>query len=94
MVIGEPRSAGILVGMDQKDFYIGKEAIEKKKFLNMKYPIQKGKIKDADSVTDIMEMFNHLLNDEMLIDASEYKVLITEPPKYDPVIREKLVDLM
>ena len=29
-VIGEPKAPGILVGMDQKDNYVGKEAIQKK----------------------------------------------------------------
>ena len=30
----------------------------------------------------------------MLIDVAEYKVMITEPPKFDKQIREALVDLM
>jgi hypothetical protein len=29
MVIGKPKNAGVLVGMDQKEWYIGSEAIEK-----------------------------------------------------------------
>lgn len=62
MVIGEPKSAGILVGMDQKPFYIGREAIEKKKYLNMKYPVVKGKIKDEAAVhEDIHNMIDHLM---------------------------------
>ena len=83
-----------MVGMDQKDFYIGNEAIEKKKFLNMKYPVQQGRIKDQDSITDIKNIISHLVTDEMLIDPGEYKCLITEPPKFDSEIRELLVELM
>ena len=94
MVIGEPRSAGILVGMDQKEFYIGNEAIEKKKFLKMRYPIEKGRIKNTDAIKDIKEIISYLLTDEMLIDPGEYKCMITEPPKVDNDIREALVELM
>ena len=94
MVIGKPRSKGILVGMDQKDFYIGKEAIEKKKFLTMNYPIEKGRIKDIDAIEEIKNIIDHLVTNEMLIDLSEYKVMITEPPSFDKDIREALVNLM
>lgn len=94
MVIGSPRSAGILVGMDQKEHYIGSEAIEKKKFLNMRYPVEKGRIKDVKSIEDIEHIILHLLTDEMLIDPAEYKCMVTEPPKVDSAIRESFVELM
>jgi actin, other eukaryote len=95
MVIGEPKSAGILVGMDQKPFYIGKEAIEKKKFLNMRNPIVKGRIKDEATVgDDIHNIIEHLMTQEMLISGEEYKCLITEPPINDASIREALVEMM
>lgn len=38
-VIGVPKAPGILVGMDQKENYVGKEAIQKKQFLNLDYPV-------------------------------------------------------
>ena len=98
MVIGKPKSAGILVGMDQKEFYIGKEAIEKKKFLNMTTPIVKGRIKSVDCVaddkSDIYRIIEHLMTQEMLITGEDYKCLITEPPNNDTEIRENLVQLM
>lgn len=28
-IIGVPRMAGIMVGIDQKDFYVGREAVDK-----------------------------------------------------------------
>lgn len=95
MVIGKPKSPGILVGMDQKDFYIGKEAIEKKKYLNMTYPVSKGRLIDKDAVdNDLKNIIEHLMTQEMLISGEEYKCLITEPPKNSSVIREAVVEMM
>ena len=50
MVVGEPKSKGLLVGMDQKDAYIGDEALDKKKHLKMCYPVQKGVITDIEKI--------------------------------------------
>lgn len=43
-VIGKPKSPGVLVGMDQKDHYIGEEALSKRNVLILDEPIQQGVI--------------------------------------------------
>jgi len=48
MVIGKPLQPGILVGMDQKDYYVGVEALQKKALLRMDYPVKEGIITDID----------------------------------------------
>lgn len=39
MMIGEPKAPGILVGMDQKDYYVGFEAASKRNLLNLEFPV-------------------------------------------------------
>lgn len=39
MIIGKPKGPGVLVGMDQKDFYCGHEAKSKKNHLNLEFPV-------------------------------------------------------
>lgn len=34
-ILGRPKHPGVLVGMDQKDFYVGAEAISKKHLLTI-----------------------------------------------------------
>ena len=95
MVIGEPKAAGVLVGLEQKDFYIGKEALDKKQFLNLRYPVERGKIKnDKDAIEDIKNIIIHLMTNDMLISGDEYNCMITEPPNNPKEIREAIVDLM
>lgn len=41
-VIGRPKQPGQMVGMDQKDIYIGNEVISKESVLNLSKPIVDG----------------------------------------------------
>ena len=61
-ILGRPKHPGVMVGMDQKDFYVGIEALSKKHLLNITYPIADGEIKDFDDLEHILtEMINNEL---------------------------------
>ena len=91
MIMGKPKSKGALIGMDQKEWYIGAEARAKKQFLNMVEPVVAGHIQEIDQMEQIV---SHLMNDVMQRTLEEHKVMLTEVPLNAPKKREELVDLM
>ena len=65
-IIGKPKFPGVLVGMDQKDFYVGHEAKSKKHLLNLYEPVQKGVIQSYEDLENILtDMMNNELKSGM-----------------------------
>jgi actin len=92
MVVGIPdKTKGLLVGMDQKDAYIGYEALDKANLLDMYYPVQKGVITNMEKIKQILD---HLVTTEMSISLDEHAVMMTEPPANPKKTREEIVRMM
>jgi len=63
MICGVPKSPDIMAGMDQKDAYYGMEAINKRQYLNLTYPVEAGVVMDFEKLEQILanEVFNNAL---------------------------------
>jgi len=91
MVMGKPKSKGALIGMDQKEWYIGHEALSKKALLDFTKPVVAGRVQEIEKMEQII---SHLMNDVMQRTLEEHKVMITEVPLNTMRKREELVELM
>lgn len=90
-IVGKPKMPGLMVGLDQKDVYIGHEVKEKRSILKLEYPIERGQIQEWD---DMEKIWTYAILQEMRTTPEEQEILLTEPPLNPKESREKMTSIM
>jgi len=92
MIVGKPKAPGIMVGMDQKEYYFGHEAVQKRAMLNISEPVDKGVVVDYGMLELILK--EEIFNTQLGVNPEEHKMLVSEPPNNPKKNREDLVMMM
>jgi len=90
-IVGRPRVPGIMVGLDQKEVYVGSEAHQKRGVLRVEQPIEHGIVTNWD---DMEKVWHHTLYTELRVSPEEHPLLLTEAPLNPKQNRERMTQIM
>ena len=90
-VVGRPRVPGSMTGSEQKDYFVGTQAEEKRGELILGHPVEHGIVEDWD---DFIKVLDHTFTNELRVNPEEYNVLISETSLNPKVNREKLTQIL
>ena len=89
--VGRPKVPGIMVGLDQKDIFMGNDATEKRDVLRIDRPIDRGFVTNWD---DMEKIWHHSLFSELQVCPDEHPIMMTESPLNPRLNREKTTQIM
>ena len=90
-IVGRQRYSGGLVGMRNKDCYVGEESLNKCGILTLRYPIEHGVVTRWKGMERI---WHHTFYNELRVAPEECIVLQTEVPLNPKANREKTAQIM
>ncbi|XP_053518885.1 actin [Artibeus jamaicensis] len=90
-ILGKLRHDGLLVGLEEKDWFLGSEAQSRLGELNLLRPICRASITNWDHMEKI---WHHTFYRVLCTAPEQHPLLLTEPPSVAPSVKEKVSEIL
>jgi actin-related protein len=89
-VVGTPKPGSLMVGIQNKEYFVGQEALAKEKLLDLVNPIKNGMV---DNWQCMEELWQHIFVNELHVDSENFHVVMGEKPLTSAQNREKMIQV-
>ncbi|CAJ1350598.1 unnamed protein product [Effrenium voratum] len=79
------------LGSEQKDIYMGEEALAKRGVVSISYPIEHGIVKDW---SDMEKVWHHTFFDALRVNPEDQACIVTEAPMNPKKNRERMIEML
>ncbi|XP_076971516.1 actin, alpha skeletal muscle 2-like [Tamandua tetradactyla] len=90
-VLGKLRHDKVLVGMEEKDWFIGAEVQKNREKLNLEYPISRANITNWDHMEKI---WHHSFYQVLRVAPEWHPLMVAEPPLHPTTSKERVNQIM
>merc|ERR1711959_851342 len=77
--------------VELKDVMVGDKAAALRSFLDIKYPLDNGIVRNWD---DMLHLYDYTFEEKLKINPSECRIMLTEAPMNPKKNREKMIEVM
>ena len=91
MIAGKPKPHSMMVGIQNKEYFVGYEALEKRNLLDLVNPVQNGVITNWEYIE---QLWRHVFFNELHIEPQDFCLLFGEKPLIPLQNREKMIQVM
>lgn len=89
--VAVPKYKQGMIGGNQSDYLVGKEAEAKRGVMKLMYPLEHGIVENWDNMSKI---WDYCFNTELRVNPSEHNVMLTEAPMNPKENRSKMAEIM
>jgi len=90
-LIGRPKHGSVMPGSEDRECFLGEEAMAKKGVLALSYPIEHGIVRDWN---DMEKIWHHTFFDALRVNPEEHPVVVTEAPMNPKKNRERMLEML
>mmetsp|Transcript_39254 Transcript_39254/g.73230 ORF Transcript_39254/g.73230 Transcript_39254/m.73230 type:complete len:378 (-) Transcript_39254:37-1170(-) len=90
-VVGKPKHDALMPGTENKELFLGDEAVGKRGVLQLSYPIEHGIVKDW---SELEKVWHHTFFDALRVNPEDQPCVVTEAPLNPKKNRERMIEML
>lgn len=90
-LVGRPKHSTMMAGSEDREYFLGEDAMAKRGVLSLSYPVEHGVVKDWK---DMEKIWHYTYFDALRVNPEEHCAIVTEAPMNPKKNRERMIEVL